>query len=182
MATKFGGYMGKVLWVDLTTHQTREYPWTDEDRELYLGGKIMAAKILYDNIPGPIDPLSDQNLLVFTTGPITGSGAPSSSRWNVSTISPLTGYVTSSNCGGSFGYHLKRAGYDALIVAGKSDKPVWLEVTDEKLEFKDADHLWGKLTTETQEALGKQGGKAVIGPAGENMVLYASIFSQDRAA
>ena len=182
MSTHFGGYMGKVLRVDLTTRKVRDYPWTDSDRELFLGGKIMAAKILSDHIHGPIDPYSEQNMLVFTTGPLTGSGAPSSARWNVSTISPMTGYVTSSNCGGSFGFHLKRAGYDGLVVAGKADQPVWLEITDEKIEFRDASFLWGKTTSETQELLGKQGGKAVIGPAGENMVRYASIFSQERAA
>jgi len=130
MSTTFGGYMGKVLRVDLTTREVREYPWTDGDRGLFLGGKIMAAKILYDHVAGPVDPWSEQNLLVFTTGPLTGSGAPSSARWNVSTVSPLTGYVTSSNCGGSFGFHLKRAGYDGLIVAGKADQPVWLDITD----------------------------------------------------
>ena len=182
MSTNFGGYMGKILRVDLTTREVGEYPWTDEDRKLYLGGKISAAKILFDNITGPIDPYSEQNLLVFTTGPLTGSGAPSSARWNVSTISPMTGYVTSSNCGGSFGFHLKRAGYDGVVVAGKSDRPVWLEITDEKIEIRDADFLWGKTTSETQELLGKQGGKAVIGPAGENLVRYASIFSQERVA
>jgi len=182
MSTTFGGYMGKVLRVDLTTREVREYPWTDGDRGLFLGGKIMAAKILYDHVAGPVDPWSEQNLLVFTTGPLTGSGAPSSARWNVSTVSPLTGYVTSSNCGGSFGFHLKRAGYDGLIVAGKADQPVWLDITDEKVEFKDAGSLWGRTTSETQELLGRQGGKAVIGPAGENGVRYASIFSQERAA
>lgn len=182
MSTAFGGYMGKVLRVDLTTREVREYPWTDGDRELFLGGKIMAARILFDHIRGPMDPYSEQNLLVFTTGPLTGSGAPSSARWNVSTVSPLTGYVTSSNCGGSFGFHLKRAGYDGLIVAGKADQPVWLDITDEKVELKDADSLWGRTTSETQELIGKQGGKAVIGPAGENGVRYASVFSQERAA
>jgi len=182
MSTTFGGYMGKVLWVDLTTREVREYPWSDGDRELFLGGKIMAARILFDHIRGPVDPYSGENLLVFTTGPLTGSGAPSSARWNVSTVSPLTGYVTSSNCGGSFGFHLKRAGYDGLVVAGAADRPVWLDVTDEKVEFRDAGELWGKTTSETQELLGRQGGKAVIGPAGENRVRYASIFSQERAA
>lgn len=182
MSTHFGGYMGKVLRVDLTTREVRDYPWTDSDRELFLGGKIMAARILSDHIQGPTDPYSEQNLLVFTTGPLTGSGAPSSARWNVSTISPMTGYIASSNCGGNFGFHLKRAGYDGLVVAGKADQPVWLDITDEKVEFRDAGFLWGKTTSETQELLGKQGGKAVIGPAGENMVRYASIFSQERAA
>ncbi|MGE5370661.1 MAG: aldehyde ferredoxin oxidoreductase family protein [Solirubrobacterales bacterium] len=183
MATKYGGYMGKVLKVDLSTRAISEYPWTDQERELYLGGKTMAAKIIDDNISGPIDPYSEKNLLVFTTGPMTGSGAPSSSRWNVSSISPQTGLLTSSNCGGSFGYHLKKAGYDALIVVGKSVSPIWLEVTDAKVEFHDATDLWGTTTTDAQEKMGgKLMGKAVIGPAGENLVRYAGVFSQDRTA
>lgn len=183
MATKFGGYMGKVLKIDLSTRAVSEYPWSDEERELYLGGKTMAAKIIDDNIKGPIDPYSPENMLVFTTGPMTGSGAPSSSRWNVSTVSPLTNFLTSSNCGGSFGYHMKRAGYDGVVVVGKSDTPVWLEVTEDKVEFHDATDIWGTTTTEAQEKMGsKGGGKAVIGPAGENLVRYAGVFSQDRAA
>lgn len=175
--------MGKVLKVDLTTRNVTEYPWSDEERELFLGGKIMAAKIINDNIHHKIDPFSEENMLVFTTGPLTGSGAPSSSRWNVSTISPLTGFLTSSNCGGNFGLNLKRAGCDGLIITGKSPTPVWLEVSDEKVEIHDASDLWGLTTSEAQEKMGgNKGGKAVIGPAGENMVLYAGIFNQERAA
>lgn len=182
MATKYGGYMGKVLKLNLSTMQTGEYPWTDQDRELYLGGKIMAAKILYDNVNAALDPLSEDNIIVFTTGPLTGSGAPSSSRFNISTISPLTGCLTSSNCGGSFGFHLKKAGYDGIVISGKAKKPVWIEITDESIVFHDAADLWGKTTGETQTLLGSKGGKAVIGPAGENLVRYASVFSQERAA
>lgn len=182
MATKYGGYMGRVLKIDLTAREVSEYPWTDRERELYLGGKIMAAKIMWDNIAGPVDPLGDDNLLVITTGPLTGSGAPSSSRFNISTISPLTGLLASSNCGGNFGFNLKKAGYDGIIIAGQSEAPVWLEITDEKVEFHDAHSLWGRTTSQTQELLGKKGGKAVIGPAGENLVLYAGVFSQERAA
>jgi aldehyde:ferredoxin oxidoreductase len=182
MATKYGGYMGKVLKVDLTTQEVCEYPWTDQERELYLGGKIMAAKIMWDNINRRFDPLGEENLLVITTGPITGSGAPSSSRFNISTISPLTGLLVSSNCGGNFGLHLKKAGYDGLVISGRAEKPVWLEVTDQKIQFHPADTLWGQSTSATQNLLGKPGGKIVIGPAGENLVLYAGIFSQERAA
>lgn len=183
MATSYGGYMGKVLKVDLTTKEIGEYPWTDRERELYLGGKTMAAKIIADNIRGPIDPYSPENMLVFTTGPLTGSGAPSSSRWNVSTISPLTGLLTSSNCGGDFGINLKRAGYDGLVVVGAAESPVWLEITDERVIIHDASELWGLTTSEAQERMGdKKAGKAVIGPAGENLVRYASIISQERAA
>ena len=114
MATSYGGYMGKVADIDLTTGTIREYPWSDEERRLFLGGKTMAAKIIGDHLAEIRGPLDETNLLVISTGPFTGTGAPSSSRFNVSAISPLTGILTSSNCGGNFGYYLKKAGYDAL--------------------------------------------------------------------
>ena len=108
MSTQLGGYAGKVLQVDLTTREVSEYPWTDADRALYIGGKIMAAKILYDHIQSNTEPLSAENLLVVSTGPLSGTGAPSSSRFNVSALSPLTGLCASSNCGGTFGLSLKK--------------------------------------------------------------------------
>ncbi len=182
MSTNYGGYTGKVLHIDLSTREFSEYPWTDQDRELYLGGKIMAAKILYDNLTTKIDPFSAANLLVITTGPLTGSGAPSSSRFNISTLSPLTGFIASSNCGGSFGLFLKKAGYDALILAGKAPEPVWIEIHNETVAFHTAGGLWGKTTGETQKLLGAGIGKIVIGPAGENLVRYASIASGERMA
>lgn len=182
MSTKFGAYCGKVLKVDLTDRTVTEYPFTDEERELFLGGKIMAAKIVYDNVTEKIDPLSPENMLVITTGPMNAVGAPCSSRFNCSTISPLTGYYTSSNCGGDFGLHLKRAGLDGLIVTGKSEERIYLYVTPDGVEFKNADALWGMKTGETQQAIPEKGGKFVIGPAGENLVKYACVISGERAA
>ena len=115
MSTKYGGYMGKVMLIDLTSGHISEYPWSDEERRLYIGGKTMAAKILGDHLKKDTEPFSEENLLVITTGPFTGTGAPSTSRFNVSTLSPQTGIITSSNCGGNFGYYLKKAGYDAIV-------------------------------------------------------------------
>lgn len=182
METKYGGYMGKVMKIDLTTQQVSEYPWTDQDKELYLGGKIMAAKILYDNIKEKIDPYSAENMLVITTGPLTGTGAPSSGRFNISSLSPLTGFIGSSNSGGNFGIMLKKAGYDGLIITGKADKPTWINIENETITFNSAENLWGKTTSETQEALGGKTGKLVIGPAGENLVRYAAIVSEERVS
>lgn len=182
MSTQLGGYAGKVLKIDLTHHETSEYPWSDEERLNYLGGKVMAAKILYDNITTAIDAFDPQNMLVISTGPLSGTGAPASSRFNVSGISPLTGYCASSNCGGNFGLHLKRAGYDALVITGKSETPVWIEITEDEVRFHDASGLMGKTTSATQEALGGKSGKLVIGPAGENRVRFAGIFSEERTA
>lgn len=182
LSTKYGGYMGKVLKIDLTTREVSDYPWSDEDRELYLGGKIMAAKILYDNINPGIEPFSPDNLLVVTTGPLTGMDAPSSSRFNVSTLSPLTGYIASSSCGGNFGIHLKRAGYDGVVITGKSENPVWVDIDEDSVKFYDAKDLWGMTTGRTQQALDDKKGKMVIGPAGENLVRFAAIFSDERTA
>lgn len=180
--TKLGAYTGKVIKIDLTTKTVTDYPFSDKERKLFLGGKIMAAKIVYDNIVSKINPLSPENLLVITTGPLNAIGAPCSSRFNVSTISPLTGYYTSSNCGGNFGVALKRTGYDAVIICGKAEEHTYLCITDKGVEFKNADHLWGLKTGEAQEKMEGKGGKFVIGPAGENLVRYACVISEERAA
>ena len=194
MATSLGGYMGKVALVDLTAQTVTEYPWTDEQRKKFIGGKIMAAKILCDNLTGSEQPFSEENLIVVTTGPLTGTGAPSSGRFNLSTISPQTGNITSSNCGGSFGYYLKRAGMDALILKGKCAERSWLVIENDRFTFRSADEdgLWGLKVTPAQEKIeailteqwgAKRGfGQMVIGPAGENLVLYSAVISGERAA
>jgi len=182
MATEYKGYQGKVIKIDLSTEEVTEYPFSDRERKLYLGGKIMAAKIISDFIKGPIDPLSEENVIVISTGPLNGMNCPSSSRFNVSSISPLTNLLTSSNCGGNFGLHMKRAGYDAVIITGKSKKKLLLNITEDAVEFKSADELWGMKTGEVQEAIKGNVGKLVIGPAGENLVNYACLASQERVA
>lgn len=176
-----GGYEGKVLSINLSDQTTELYPWTDEDRKKYLGGKIMAAKIIYDQLAPTVKPFSEDNIVVISTGPFTNTGAPASSRFNVSTISPLTNLITSSNCGGNFGLMLKKAGYDALIIRGQSKKKVWIEIND-KIVFHEANGLWGLSVEETQENMPKKSGKLVIGPAGENSVKFAGLFSQERTA
>ena len=193
MATKYGGYMGKVMAVDLTTKTVMEYPWSDKERKLFLGGKTMAAKILGDHLTSHTQAFSNENMLAITTGPLTGTGAPSSSRFNISTLSPQTGYITSSNCGGHFGYYLKKAGFDGLIITGKSETPLWIEINNDNFIFHDATDLWGMNTGPVQRALDEKlstknggkpvkNGKIVIGPAGENKVLYASVVSNERLA
>lgn len=192
MTTQYGGYMGKVLKIDLNLQIVSEYPFSDDERELYIGGKTMAAKILADNLTGKETAFSKDNMLVITTGPLTGSGAPSSSRFNISTLSPQTGYVTSSNCGGNFGYYLKKAGLDALILQGQCKEHTWIEINNQKVIFHNADDLWGQKTSATQENLNeklklkngriRKNGKICIGPAGENQVLYSSIVSNERVS
>ena len=187
MRSKYAGYMGKVMLVDLTTETVTEYPWTDEQRELYLGGKIMAARILCDHLTGKETAYSEENWVVISTGPLTGTGAPSSARFNISALSPQTGLLASSNCGGSFGFHLKKAGYDALILKGQCQGRRWLQIHDEQFTFHDAADLWGTKTRDCQEKLSeltgkKKLGRLCIGPAGENLVKYASIVSDERSA
>ena len=182
MATSYGAYAGTVLKIDLTSRTVSDYPVNDEDRRLFLGGKILAARIMNDFIKGPMDPYGEENVIVVSSCPLNATGCPSSSRFNVSTVSPLTGLLTSSNCGGSFGCTLKRAGYDALVITGKSDSLIYLDVTRDGVKFKDAEPLRGKRTMDTQEAIGGKGSKLVIGPAGENLVRYACAVSDERAA
>jgi aldehyde:ferredoxin oxidoreductase len=182
MSSKYGGYMGKFLEIDLSSGKVRDYEVSDDIREKYLGSKGLAARILYDATEKGVDSLGPDNVLIVNTGPMVGSGAPCTSRFNVSTKSPLTGGVLSSNCGGNFGIHLKRAGLDGIMIRGKADKPTWIHVEDGKVELRDGSDLWGLDTEQTQEKLPKKAGKMVIGPAGENGVLYACIISQERAA
>ena len=192
MQSKYGGYMGRVLQINLSTGDVTDYPWTDKDRELYIGGKTMAAKILYDTLTGRENAYSEENPLIISTGPLTGTGAPSSSRFNISSLSPQTGFISSSNCGGTFGYHLKRAGIDALIITGRREERTWIEIDNGSVTFHNADDRWGTRVTECQRLLAekmssKRGcdikfGKLCIGPAGENLVRYSAVISDERAA
>ena len=176
------GYTGKIAKINLSNGLIEDYPLSDKDRELYLGGKILAAKIIYDFCSGKVEAFSEENLVVITTSPLTGSATPSSSRFNLSTISPLTGLLVSSNCGGSFGLNLKRAGYDGLVIYGKSREKVYIEIVNGEIRIKNANHLWGKNTGEVQKLLGDKLGKLAIGIAGENLVRYAGVVSDERAA
>lgn len=177
------GYTGKIARINLNDNKVEDYPIKTKDMEMFLGGKSLAAKIIYDSIEGKIEAFSEENLIVITTSPLTGSTSPCSSRFNISTISPLTGLLISSNCGGSFGLHLKRAGYDGLVISGKSRNKIYIDITNEEISIKNASHLWGKNTSEAQEMIGeKNRGKLVIGIAGENLVRYAAVVSEERVA
>jgi aldehyde:ferredoxin oxidoreductase len=178
----YGDMNGRLLDVDLSTGRIVRRQIPDEYLEKYVGGRGLGARLLYDNLPENVEPLSPDNLLFFMTGPLVGSGAPLSTRFVVVTKSPMTGGIADAACGGTFGVKLKQAGYDALLLRGKSEKPVYLEITDEAVAIKDASDLWGLGTYETQEKLPKAFGKAVIGPAGENLVLYSAILSGERVA
>ncbi len=177
-----GGYANKAYDVDLSTGEVKDLPISEADRRLYLGGKGIGVRLLYDNTPAGMDPFDERMPLIFATGPMTGTAAPQSNRFVVITKSPLTGAIATSTCGGNFATKLKKAGVDVLMVRGRASEPVYLEVTEDGVTIKDAQDLWGLGTEATQEALPKKFGKAVIGPAGENRVRYAGIVSEDRIA
>ena len=182
--TNYCGYTGKVLLLDLSTKTTENYIWTDLNREKYIGGKGMASKILYDNLTGEEKPFDPENLIVIATGPLTGTDAPASNRFDISSLSPLTGITASSNCGGNFGHYLKKAGLDALIIRGKCETLSWIEIENGAFRFHDARELRDLKCGETQAALQEKlndehngevsCGMVCIGPAGENLVRYAS--------
>jgi aldehyde:ferredoxin oxidoreductase len=178
------GYAGRVLEVDLTRRSFGFQPLDEDTARLYIGGKGYGTRLLYDRTEAGIDPLGPENPLIFATGPLNGSVAPQSNRFAVVCKSPLTGGIGNATCGGSFAFGLKKAGIDVLVVTGRSERPVRLDIDGDRdaVRFLDADDLWGKGTYETQAQLGRKQSHAVIGPAGENQVLYAGIVSNERIA
>ncbi len=178
------GYAGRVLEVDLGSRRVQWKPLDEDIARLYIGGKGYGTRLLYDMTEAGIDPLGPDNPLIFATGPLNGSVAPQSNRFAVVAKSPLTGGIGNATCGGNFAFGMKKGGIDVLVVTGRSERPVRLEINGDRDEvlFHDADDLWGKGTYETQRILGKKLSHAVIGPAGENQVLYAGIVSNERIA
>lgn len=178
------GYAGRVLEIDLAAESFSFQPLDEEIAKLYIGGKGYGTRLLYDRTEAGADPLGPENPLIFATGPLNGSVAPQSNRFAVVCKSPLTGGIGNATCGGNYAYGMKRAGVDVIVVSNQSAKPVRIEVNGDRDEVKfiDATNLWGKGTYETQEILGKKLSHAVIGPAGENKVLYAGIVSNERIA
>ncbi len=173
--------------VNLTNQSWSPYIIQDTDRKAYLGGKGLAMKIYYDHLKdhlSDINPLGEENLLIFAMGTILSTGAPCSARFEVYARSPLTGLLLGSSCGGPFGEACKTAGWDGVILEGKSPKPIVLKFTHDKVDFVDAAELWGKTTDDTIDGLNLtfRQEAAVIGPAGENLVPMASIKSGHRFA
>ena len=174
-----GGYIGKILRVDLTERRISTEKLDAEIAKKFIGGKGLGAKILYDSLKLGTDPLSPENILIFASGPLTATLAPTSARWAVVTKSPLTNIFLDCQVGGYFGAAMKLAGFDCIIMEGKADSPVYLWVHDGNAEILNAGDLWGKGCFETENTLKKRLGEsahvASIGPAGENLVRYACI-------
>ncbi|BAI60690.1 tungsten-containing aldehyde ferredoxin oxidoreductase [Methanocella paludicola SANAE] len=183
-----GGYTGRLLRLDMNELDFSVETPREEDLKDLIGGEGLGIKYLYDEVPAHADALGPDNKLVFMTGPLTGTLAPTSGRHCVVTKSPLTGLETTAHAGGYWGPELKFAGYDGIIVEGQSEKPVYVFVDDEEVHFYKADGLWGRDTIQTDTLIKRQLDDdklniTYIGPAGENLVKYATIMNdQQRSA
>jgi aldehyde:ferredoxin oxidoreductase len=175
------GTSNRILEIDLSAGSAETYTVEPRERTLYLGGKGLGLKLLYDRLDLGVDPLGEENIVAFMPGVLMGTGAPCSGRFGAVTKSPLTGLMASSSCGGPFGMNLKTAGWDGLLIRGKAVAPTYLVISSRGVEFKNAEPLWGKDTVSTQaELMDKRSGALVIGPAGEALVRFANIASGDR--
>ena len=175
------GYTGKLLYVDLSrrTSEIKEIP--EEIRRNYIGGAGLGAKLLFDGTDKSTAPLGPDNLLCFVTGPLTGLKITGAGRHSIVFKSPLTGAWGEAGVGGTWGRALKMTGYDGIVVTGKATEPVYLWINDGEVVIRDAGHVWGKDTYETDELLrGETDPSAVvscIGQAGENLLPIAGVFT-----
>jgi len=180
------GWHGRILRVNLTATTIHEEVYSERDARKYFGGRGLAIKILLEGMDPTADPLSPENLLVMATGPLTSTPAPTGNRYMVVTKSPLTGALSNSNSGGVFPTMMKRSGYDLFVVEGAASNPVYLYVDERKAELRDATHLWGLDTHQTEEAIKRETAEdvsvACIGPAGENLALIAAIINDKHRA
>lgn len=175
----------KVLRVDLTTGKFADQEISNEDQKKYLGGRGLAAKMLYEENKPRIDAFDPENRLIIMAGPYTGTFGSFTAFYNVTTKSPLTGAILSAHSGGHWGPMLRKTGYDGIVFKGKSPKPVYLLLTDSGPQLQDASDLWGKDVFETIDTLEKRHERArsaVIGPAGERLVRYAAIMNDHHRA
>jgi aldehyde:ferredoxin oxidoreductase len=176
-----GGYHGKILRVNLSTKSTTTEAIDELFCRRYIGGAGFVIYYLWKELKSGVDALAPDNKLIFALGPVSGLQLPGAARHCVGAKSPLTGGIAKAEVGGFWAAELKRAGYDAIIVEGKAEKPAYLWIKDGEVSIRDASHLWGKETKETEAAVRDELGDdrvqlAMIGPAGENTVRYACIM------
>jgi aldehyde:ferredoxin oxidoreductase len=165
-------YAGNIAYIDLSAGTVKVKPTPQSMKEEYIGGRGFGIRFLTDMVLPGTDPLSEDNALVFATGPLTGTGIPLGSRYEISTLSPLTGCAISSNSGGVFGWKMKKAGFDAAVITGKASKPVYLLLDNGEVSLFDAADIWGKTTGETTDLIQQEHDDtkirvACIGPSGE---------------
>lgn len=182
-----GGYMGKILRVNLTTGNIKTESINEEWAKKYIGGRGYGTRIMMEEVNPKIDPLSENNKVIIASGPLGSTVAPSSGRVMVITKGALNGAIACSNSGGHFGSELKRAGFDMIIIEGKAAKPVYLWISKNGVEFRDADYLLGKTANEADEMMRKEthpeAETMTIGPAGEKLSLISNVtFNGHRAA
>jgi len=177
------GWAGKILRINLTKRKSTTQQFDSKFALTWLGGRGFAAKILWDELKLGTDAFSPENRLILATGPLTGASLPSSGKLLVAAKSPLTGGYGDGNIGTWACVQLRRAGYDAIVVEGRAEKPTIIKIEDEKTDFLDGKDHWGCGTFETERALKKKYGDVTgvlaIGQAGENKVKYANIISQE---
>jgi len=182
---EYFGYAGTILRVNLTEKKITKQPFPREWMKKHLGGEGVAAKILYEEVDPETPPFSPQNKVILSMGPLVGTLAPCSGRITITTKSPITEIYSDSNAGGQWGPEMKQAGYDHVVIEGASEQPVYLWIDDDRVELRDAQHLWGKTTWEADEIIkGELGDETIqvacIGPAGENLS-GAACFIVNRA-
>jgi aldehyde:ferredoxin oxidoreductase len=187
MAFKYGGYIGQLLRVNLTNNGITKEPLREDWARDFVGGVGLSARIIYGEVKANIDPLGPENKLVMMTGPVNGTMIPMASRSSFCAKSPYTGSFFHSIFGGFLGPEVKFAGYDGIIIEGQAKSPVYIWIDDDKVQIKDASHLWGKDPFKTQEILRKEIGDeeihiATIGLAGEEKAPYAMILCDIRAS
>ncbi|MCH5344614.1 MAG: aldehyde ferredoxin oxidoreductase family protein [Acetatifactor sp.] len=180
------GYMGKLLFINLTTGEAKVEPLKEEDALNFLGGPGLGAKILYERMPAHADVFGEDSMLGFVSGPLNNTDALFGGRYTVVSKSPVTGGWNDANSGGFFGERLRQSGYDAIFVSGISPKPVYILVDGGDVQILDATNLWGLKTGECEERLkkkyGKNAGVAQIGPAGEHLSYIAAIMNDEHRA
>ncbi|MGQ9801166.1 MAG: aldehyde ferredoxin oxidoreductase family protein [Candidatus Saccharicenans sp.] len=180
------GWTGNILRINLTSRTHKVESFDEEFAKKWVGGRGFALKILWDELKPGIDPLGPENKLIVTVGPIAGIPAPNTGKTVVAAKSPLTGGYADGNLGTRVTEQMRKAGYDIIIIEGKSDKPVYLYIEDDRIEYLPADEIWGKGTYDTQSWLYKKYGKGAgvlsIGQGGENLNLYAMVRSLEGRA
>ncbi|MEF9941106.1 MAG: aldehyde ferredoxin oxidoreductase family protein [Lachnospiraceae bacterium] len=180
------GYMGQIIRVNLETGSITKEPLNEKAAKDFIGARGLGTKYFCDEVDPQVEPLGPDNKLIYMTGPLTGTSAPCSGRFEIVAKAPLTGTIGAANSGGHFGPELKYAGYDGVIFEGVSDHPVYLYICDDVVELRDGGDLWGKTVYETTDKLNEVCGPSFrvscIGPTGENECLYAGVMNDKHRA